>query len=804
MDDNLIATIDPLGNKTQYVYDARGRLIKQIDALGNSTTYSYDRADNLVEVVDKNGNKTKYTYDELNREIARINPNGDKFKTNYDKVSNVISTTDELGRVTSFDYDGRNRLTTTTNAENGVAIFQYDDAGNLLAFSDELNRTTNYTYDALNRQVSVKDPLNHVTTSRYDSVGNLIAVSDDNHHTTEYGYDSLNRLKQVTNAEGNTVTTEYDSVGNVTAVTDELDRTTNFTYDERNLQTSISDPLGHTSTTEYDGVGNAIALLDPLGNKTNYAYDPLYRLTSQTDAQNRTTNYSYDPLGNLLSLTDPEENTTNYTYDENGNRTNPGYVTGENNQLLSDGKYNYEYDGEGNRTKKTSIVTGEVTEYEWDYRNRLTGVVTKDGSGNVIKQADYTYDVFDRRIAKSVDVDGNGVAEKVERFVYDGDNIALTFDGEGNQKERFFHGVGIDEILAQENQDGEVLWAISDNQGSVRDVVDGDGTVVNHITYDSFGKVTSETDSNVDFRFGYVGKELDPETGLRRNGKRYVEGDRFISEDPIGFAGGDSNLYRYVNNSPVNYVDPLGLFLLTPDNSNPTYVPMPVGGGGLRNTIPTPPPSGLPNSLPPVVNPSRENPFDPLQINPDQKSNPFFPNFSDLFEKPNDWFKRMREFIEDIREENDEKEKEQDRDNNSDSCGWGDRDKYLPPQNSSQNGDNNDESIIESTSTLAEASDAANQAADNVDNWTPKNKHLQSTTAKRAAKFNTDDVNDVRDIVQEALRSPDAQFFPNNTDGSVRVVTDLKRPIGTKGQTKVRVIIGNDGEIWNAFPVNTN
>lgn len=135
-----------------------------------------------------------------------------------------------------------------------------------------------------------------------------------------------------------------------------------------------------------------------------------------------------------------------------------GYQTSSNNQLLSDGKFNYEYDAEGNRTRRTEIATGEVTEYTWDYRNRLTRVVIKDASGNVVKQSDYTYDVFDRRIAKSVDPDGAGSAiATVERFVYNGDHIALTFDGNGNQTHRYFHGPQVDQIIADENTQGEVL-----------------------------------------------------------------------------------------------------------------------------------------------------------------------------------------------------------------------------------------------------------------------------------------------------------------------------------------------------------
>jgi RHS repeat-associated protein len=86
--------------------------------------------------------------------------------------------------------------------------------------------------------------------------------------------------------------------------------------------------------------------------------------------------------------------------------------------------------------------------------------------------------------------------------------------------------------------------------------------VLNHISYDSFGQVTSETNPNIDFRYGYTGRERDEETGLDYNRTRYYDSvvGRFISEDTIGFKGGDTNLYRYVHNNPINLTDPYGTF----------------------------------------------------------------------------------------------------------------------------------------------------------------------------------------------------------------------------------------------------
>lgn len=88
--------------------------------------------------------------------------------------------------------------------------------------------------------------------------------------------------------------------------------------------------------------------------------------------------------------------------------------------------------------------------------------------------------------------------------------------------------------------------------------------------------------------------------------------------------------------------------------------------------------------------------------------------------------------------------------------------------------------------------------------FVPKNKHLLGGGSQSKARFNTSNVGEVRGIVEEALRSPNAQFLPNpNIPGTFRVVTDVGRPIGVKGQQSIRVIVGGDGRVINAFPVHS-
>jgi RHS repeat-associated protein len=105
-----------------------------------------------------------------------------------------------------------------------------------------------------------------------------------------------------------------------------------------------------------------------------------------------------------------------------------------------------------------------------------------------------------------------------------------------------------------------MVWSLSDRLGSVNLLTDAGGVVVNKRTFDSFGRVLSETNPSVKFRYGYTGREQDQETGLDYYRARYYDAanGRFISVDPIGFGAGDTNLYRYVGNSSTMYTDPSG------------------------------------------------------------------------------------------------------------------------------------------------------------------------------------------------------------------------------------------------------
>ena len=109
--------------------------------------------------------------------------------------------------------------------------------------------------------------------------------------------------------------------------------------------------------------------------------------------------------------------------------------------------------------------------------------------------------MFGHRISKVVDGDAT-------YFVYDREDVILDINNDGNIEQRYLHGMGADMILAQESGIGEVQWNLTDHLGSIRNIVNSNGELLNHITYDSFGNIIAETDETIDSRYLYHRKGI--------------------------------------------------------------------------------------------------------------------------------------------------------------------------------------------------------------------------------------------------------------------------------------------------------
>ena len=273
----------------------------------------------------------------------------------------------------------------------------------------------------------------------------------------------------------------------------------------------------------------------------------------------------------------------------------PGNLIGRGNRLLATAEAMYTYDREGNRTGRTETATGIRTTYVYDHRNRLTDVERFDAEGDPIDAVAYTYDTADRRITRTVDINADGdhadLGDVVETFVVDGDNVVAVTDGDGNVLRQYTHGVGVDEILFDQNLvTGVMTIPLADGQGTVRDLAAivsdtssggvGTVTVVNHRVYDTYGNLISQTDPSADHLFGYTGRDFDAHTGLTYHRARWADpaAGVFLSEDPLGFGGGLVSLSSYVGGAPQDYTDPTGLFLDDLWNGFKKYVVDPVVG----------------------------------------------------------------------------------------------------------------------------------------------------------------------------------------------------------------------------------
>jgi RHS repeat-associated protein len=149
--------------------------------------------------------------------------------------------------------------------------------------------------------------------------------------------------------------------------------------------------------------------------------------------------------------------------------------------------------------------------------------------------------------------------------VFDGQSQVLVLYSSGGVNERELNAAAVDHVLASEISSGSVSWYLADNLGSVRDMVqysDSTTSVVDHVIFDSFGNATQGAGFTSDSlpEFGFQGMRVDPTTGLNITTNRQYDPTtaNWISQDPAGFAAGDTNLSRFVGNSPTNAIDPSG------------------------------------------------------------------------------------------------------------------------------------------------------------------------------------------------------------------------------------------------------
>ncbi len=349
----------------------------------------------------------------------------------------------------------------------------------------------------------------------------------------------------------------YDPVGKCVLKTVANGVVTSHTFDVAGWLRVVdnTDALGTAVsryTYTYDPVGNRTSELAADGELVLWSYDRLYQLTGEQRLEDAglsgdelyATTYTYDPAGNRVLRADDGEVTT-YTYDP------ANQLTGE---VGPAGVTTYQYDADGNQTRKDS--PSELTEYVWDEENRLVEAAPVGGEVTLVYNGD------GQRVAKQTPTDER-------RFVYDFKHLLLETDATGDVENEYTFTNGEWGDLVSEHGDGESSYHQYDAQWSTTALSDPDGLVSDRYQWRAFGLEQSHTGPS-ESRLLWVGKQgyyRDIELDLyllgssnNSGGGRYYDPEtgRFLSEDPLGEGGGDTNLYRYVGNNPVNVIDPSG------------------------------------------------------------------------------------------------------------------------------------------------------------------------------------------------------------------------------------------------------
>jgi RHS repeat-associated protein len=304
--------------------------------------------------------------------------------------------------------------------------------------------------------------------------------------------------------------------------------------------------------------------------------------------------YRYDNIGQLkVADSSVAAEDRGYVYDAAGNlawRTNNGTVGAFEvdtvNQLTSDAEGLEWYDANGNLIWR---VWGEdpywwltaylLYEYRYDDENRLIMVISYDYGQAPVWRTEFVYDGMGRRREQieyeySEDFPG-GTETGRTRYVYDGKRVIQERDGgntplvsytRGNDLSGTLEGAGgIGGLLARSGSYSSGNWTNhafyhADGNGNITCMVNTNQTVVASYRYDPFGKTISQSGSLADanvYRFSL--KEFHAVSGMYYYLYRFYDPNlqRWLNRDPIGEEGG-INLYGFVGNDPVSWIDLFG------------------------------------------------------------------------------------------------------------------------------------------------------------------------------------------------------------------------------------------------------
>ena len=618
---NTITLTTPAGRQSGMTYDYAGRVtsvqvpgvlpvvyayddidhgvLRSVSQGAKTTTFGYSPLGYLASITNVQGHTLQFTnFDGVGRPQTELLPDGSAIQLSYDRNGNVLTLTPP----------GQPAHGMTYTPGDALASYAPPDVG-----EDDL---TTYVYNSDRQLWKIErgSALTPVVTNAYQD-GRLSTTTFDRGTTTR-GYYADGRLNTITTPDRNVLTYRYNGPlvtseawsGAVTGTegwtynndllvgTQVVNGTaTQYGYDNDGLITSLGVGSGSMTLTpdattgqldgtvagevtdgytyypdgsihEYSASGPGGVLYD-----LDYTRDTLGRVTVKKETLAGTAHtyaYTYWPNGELWQVYVDKLNTTGdgpptdpsvkadvtYTYDANGNRsartladgTSTTAVVNAQDQLTDYGQTHYAYDAKGALQSKTD-ASQQTTTYNYDEVGNLTHAGLPDGTS-----VDYIIDGRNRRIGKKID------GTLAESYLWNG-QLRVVQETQGTHQLYFGYAshLNVPDLMMR---DGVLYRIITDQLGSPRLVLNmTDGSVAEEIDYDEFGNITKDTSPGFQ-PFGFAGGLYDPDIELVAFAARDYDPRTgcWSAKDPTLFAGGETSLYGYADEDPVNYVDSLG------------------------------------------------------------------------------------------------------------------------------------------------------------------------------------------------------------------------------------------------------
>lgn len=529
---------DADGNATGYVYDGLDRLgltlfpdpddgslcIPNGAAAATCArrqtyeSYGYDANGNRTSLLTRKGDTLAWTYNPLNLASTKTVPGLPEVIFNYWLTKDIQSVAYQGGHSTSYDYDGAGRKAYENNDGRTVS-YSYDGSGNRSTTQWPDSYVASYSYDAMNRMSLAYES---------NASGPLLA---------SYDYDILGRRVNLSYAANgnNKIAYSYDAGNNLSALTNQMNAAAvSFSY-LRNNSNQI------TTLTVDDG----FYLPQPVTGNVGYAVNRLNEYTANGPVTGVDTNgkpvikgghgrFITVPFDDLF-LVFPSVAAGTSPFDS---ANDPG-----GNTIVSDLNGN---------VRRWTGPDGARDVYTYDAENRLRTATTASHT------VSYDYDALGRRISKSVDGVTTG-------YLLDGDeeiaeyNVSTTGVWPSSSARRYVTGPAVDDRIAVVDTPTDTKsYYHTNHQGSVIATTDSSGNVIQRLSYDEYGNLSSGS-STTGQAFRYTGRRYDLETGLYYYRARYYSPQlgRFLQADPVGYKD-DFNLYSYVYNDALNRTDPSG------------------------------------------------------------------------------------------------------------------------------------------------------------------------------------------------------------------------------------------------------